>query len=281
MKRCLMTSIAVVLCLAPLGADVTFTQTMTIAGGAAAAMVDGKPPMTTVMRIKGTKVRGDMDMMEMKISTLTDLSTKETILLNHSEKTAQLVTPASAAAGAATVPPMDVDVTFTPTGQKRAIEGVECAEHAFKMSVGMAEVTGHQAPKEGKPQTPNETLEMMKDVRVLMDGSTWIAQSGPAAAEYIAFQKAAAEASVAVFGAMLSGQPSTGGLDKLLAAVSEAPGLPYLTEMTMSVEGTGAFVEMVKPMIAGMKVTQKTTAVSTEPLPDDLFKAPSEYTIKR
>lgn len=281
MKRCLMTWIAVVLCLAPVGADLTLTQTMTIEGGAAGAMMADKPPMATVMRIKGRKARGDMDMMEMKISTLTDLSTKETMLLNHTEKTAQLVSATSVAAAAAPVPPMDVDVSFKPTGQKRAIEGVECAEHAFTMAVGMAEMTGQQAPKEGQPQMPKEAAEMMKDVRVVMAGSTWVAQSGPAAGEYIAFQKAAAEASLAVFGAMLSGQQSTGGLDKLLAAISEAPGLPYLTEMTMSVEGTGPFVEMMKPMITGMKFIQKTTAVSTEPLADDLFKVPAEYTIKK
>jgi hypothetical protein len=263
---------------------------MTIEGGPAAAMMAGKPPMAMVMRIKGKKARGDVDMMEMKISSLTDLSTKEIMLLNHTEKTAQSVSATSPLVPTTPVPEMKVDVTFTPTSQTRAIEGVQCTEHTFKMSVSMAEMTGQQAskegqpqiPKEGQPQMPKEAGEMMKGVKMVMDGSVWLALSGPGVAEYLAFQKAAAQANLmAGIGGVLGGQQSSGGMDKVLAALSEAPGLPYLMEMTMSVEGTGPIVEFMKAQMTGMKMIQRTTAVSTEPLSDDLFKVPADYTIKK
>jgi hypothetical protein len=70
---------------------------------------------------------------------------------------------------------------------------------------------------------------------------------------------------------------SGNGLDKVIAA-SAGQGLPYLTEMTMNLEGTGQIVEMMKQMGA-LKMGTKVTAVSTDVLSDDLFKVPAGYTM--
>lgn len=281
MKRCLLTATVVVLSLAPLAADLTLTQIMTIEGGSAGAMMADKP-VTVQTRIKGQKARADIDAVDTKITTLTDLATKEVLLVNHGEKSAQLVSAMAPAAGVPAVPPVDIDVTFTPTGQTREIEGVQCTEHAFKMSVGFAQMAASQAGAAGQPQLPKEAAEMLKDVTMVMQGSVWVSASAPGASEYMAFQKAAAAANLAgALGGVFGGRQSPGGMDKLLAAVTGAPGLPYLTEMTMAVEGTGPFVEMMKGTIGGMKMTQKTTAVSTDPLADDLFTVPAGYTIKK
>ena len=281
MKRCLVTAIVVVSSLAPLAADLTLTQTMTIAGGPAGATMADKP-VTMLMRIKGQKARADIDALETKITTLTDLTTKEVLLVNHAEKTAQLVSAAPPAAGAPAMPHVNVDITFTPTGQTREIEGIQCAEHAVKMSAALAQMVASQTGTEGQPQLPKEAAEMLKDVRMVMQGSVWVSSSAPGASEYLAFQKAAAAANLAgALGGVFGGRQSPGGIDRLLAAVTEAPGLPYLTEMTMAVEGSGPFVEMMKGTIGGMKMTHKTTAVSTDPLADDLFTGPADYTIKK
>ncbi len=269
MKRCLVTLIVFVLCLVPLRADLTFTQTMTVEGPMAAMMKD--KPMVIVMRIKGKKARTDMDMMDTKMSSVADLATKEVTLLNHQEKTAQVI-------GATTpvdpnIPKLDVEVSFKPTGQARPIDGVACDEYAFKMSFGFAEMSG-------KPLPP-EAAEMFKDVRMLMDGSIWISKGGPGAAEYTAFQKAAVDANLMSALAGMMGGQNRGGMDKLMAAVSEAPGLPYLTEISMSVEGTAPMVEMLKQQMAGMKLIQKTSAISTDAIADELFKVPADYTIKK
>jgi hypothetical protein len=270
MKRILVTLVVFVLCLVPLRADLTFTQTMTMEGPMAAATA-GKP-MVVVTRIKGKKARTDMDVMDTKMSTLTDLATKEILLINHKERTVQALNPTTPAA--ADMPKMDIAITFKATGQSKPIDGVACDEHAFKMSFGFAEMSGKQMPP--------EAAEMMKDVRMLMDGSIWIAKGGPGAAEYVAFQKAAVDANLAsaLAGLLGGGQQARGGMDKLMAAVSEAPGLPYLTEISMSVEGTGPMVEMMKTQMTGMRLIQKTTAVTTDAVSDDLFNVPADYTRK-
>lgn len=269
MKRFLAMLVVLVLCLVPLHADLTFTQTTTIEGPMA-AMMAGKP-MVMVTRIKGKKARVDMEIMDRKISSLTDLATKEITVLDHVEKTAQpmnAMTPASSE-----MPNLDVEVSFKATGQSRPIDGVVCDEHAFKMSFGFGEMMGGKAPP--------EAAEMMKGMKMVMDGSIWIAKGGPGAAEYVAFQKAAVDAKLTSVLAGLMGGQNRAGLDKLMAAVSEAPGLPYVTEIAIAVDGQGPMVEMMKKQLTGMKLIQKTSSVSTDAVGDELFKVPADYAVKK
>jgi hypothetical protein len=200
---------------------------------------------------------------------LTDLSAKQMIMLNDLDKTARVVDAASPAVPAGTPMP-DMDVSFKPTGLKRTIENLSCDEYAIGMTMNMANMAGNA-------QTPPELAQMLQDLRVIMSGSTWIAKEGPGVAEFTAFQKASAAANMtsAISGAMGG---SNNGLDKVMAASASAQGLPYLTEMTMNVEGTGQIVEMLKQMGA-MKISNKVTAISTEALSDDLFKVPAGYTM--
>lgn len=271
MKRCLVTVAIVALCFATLRADLSFTQTITIEGAAAVAAGAANQPMTMLTRIKGTKLRGDVEGAGMKVSTIMDLATKEMTVLNHEDKTAQVITPDKAAA--TPMPDVNVQVSFKATGQKRAIDGVEADEHALKLTLAMADVVGAQIPE--------NAAAMLKDVRFVLTGSIWVTQQGAGAAEYMTFQKAAQAANLPSMLAGLFGTQKTGGgLDKMMAALSEAPGLPYLTEMTMAIEGTGPMVEMMK-QVSGMKMIQKTTAVSTDALPDDLFTIPADYTVKK
>jgi hypothetical protein len=187
-------------------------------------MMGGVKPMVLVTRVKGTKSRADMDMMDVKLSTLTDVGKKEVILLNHTDKTAQVVS-ATSTLPAPQVPMPSIDVTVKPTGQSKAIDGNACDEHAFTMTIGMAEMSG----------MPPEAAAAMKDLRILMSGSVWVAKAAPGAAEYAAFQKAAADAKMmdAITGTLGAGQ-RMGGLDKVMGALTSVTGIPYLMEMTMT-----------------------------------------------
>jgi hypothetical protein len=69
-----------------------------------------------------------------------------------------------------------------------------------------------------------------------------------------------------------------GGFDRLMSTFSGGSGLPYLTEMSMSFEGTGPMVEMMK-QVGAMKMTNKVTDVSTASLADDLFAVPADYKV--
>jgi len=73
-----------------------------------------------------------------------------------------------------------------------------------------------------------------------------------------------------------SGLPA--GLDRLLGGFSEAPGIPYLTEMVLSFEGNAQMAEAMRKM-GQMKITSRVTGVSVEPLPDALFSVPPDYTV--
>jgi hypothetical protein len=283
MKRCLVTLVVFVLCLAPLRADLTFTQTMTMEGGAMAAMMAGKPVVITT-RLKGMKARSDMEVMDTKITSLTDLKSKEITILNHKEQTAQVISAVTPPADMK-LPKMAVDISFKPTGESKAIDGVQCFEHVFKMSFAFGDMMPQSAPKESQKEgaeTASKAAEMMKDMKMMMDGSVWIAKSGPGASEYMAFQKAALEGNLTdLLAGMMGGQQIRGGMDKLMKAITEAPGLPYLTEISMAVDGTGPMVEMMKQQMAGMKLVQKMSSISTDPLADDVFTVPTGYTVKK
>jgi hypothetical protein len=270
MRRWAATCAAVVLLVsAILHADVTVSQTITIEG-AAAALMGGNAAPRVVMRFKGTKVRTETEAMGQTTVVLADLATKQTIMLNAADKTARIVEE-DTAPGAKAPPTPEMDVSFKPTGQKRTIDAMACDEYAFAMTVGMSDKT--------RPGTevPPEAAQMLQDVKMLLTGSIWIAKSGPGIAEFVAFQKAAVEANM--LSAVSGGMARTGnGLDKVMAAAVSAQGLPYLSEITTNVEGTGQMVEMMKQMGA-MKIINKVTAISTEALSDDLFKVPAGYTM--
>jgi len=255
------------LCAGPAAADVTVTQTMTIEGTMAPMMGGAAPRMVT--RIKGLQSRTDVEVMNQTIATITDLARQQVIILNGASRTAQIVKPGALPETGAPVTMPKLDLSFKATGRSQVIEGARCDEHAFTMSINMAEAGA-------SGQMPPEVAAAMKDVRMAMTGSVWIATSGPGVEDYVRFQKAATDAKMiaALTGMKPGAQP--GGLEQLMAASSAAPGLPYLSEMTMVFEGTGKMVEMMKQM-GPIKMTQRTTAVSTDALPDDLFQVPGDY----
>ena len=272
MKKLMMVALVVVFSAASVMADVTLKQTMTMEGQAA-AMMQGMQLPTMTLRIKGRKSRSDVEINGQTVSAIADLDARQMIVLNAGTKTATVTTPGSVAAGGAPIAMPKVDISLKPTGEKRTIEGQVCDEHAFTLSIAMGEMMA------ANKEVPPEAAAALADVQMVMNGSFWVAKSAPGAAEYAAFNKAAAESQLlaAVAGAMPG---ASNGLDKLMEAAAQAAGLPYLTEMTMTFEGSGPMVDAMKQMGA-MKMTQKIASVSTEALPDDLFQIPEGYTIDK
>jgi hypothetical protein len=264
MKRWVATLSIAALCSTSLLADVTVTTTMNIEGGAA-GMMGGMTPKT-VMRIKGNKARTEMDVMGQVVAMLLDLQSKQIYLLRPDQKSAQLMNPTTM-----DVPTPKVDASYKATGQKKTIEGAECEEFSFNVAMDMSTMGpgGKVAP---------EAAEMMKGLKMLVTGTVWMAKSGPGVADYVAFQKAAGAANLGAFAA--GGVPGmqTGGLEQVMKAMADAPGIPYLTEATMSMQGTGPIVEMMK-QLGAMKITSKVTSITTETLADDLFTVPADYKV--
>ena len=276
MKNCAAILVMVVVCSAAPRADVRYTATTTIEGQMAGIM--GAAPPRMVMRVKGGKARADIGPDEQPTaSSITDLSSRQTILLQHQQKLAVIVTPERAATlarpGAVTLPAADTAVK--PTGRTRVIDGVSCIEHVVTMSFDMLEMA------KSSPKAPPEAMEGLKDARMIVSGSLWIATEGPGVADYVGFKKIAEEAGLA--GILLGAMPGVRsvGLNKFMAAFATAPGLPYLTEISMTVEGTGDIVEMMKQQMGVTTFSTRVNVVSTDPIADDVFEVPGGYTVKR
>jgi hypothetical protein len=268
MRRWLATAGLAALCSVPLGADVTITQTTTLEGGILAAAGQGETPKM-VTRIKGTKMRTDMEAMGQSIVTIVDVVSRQTIILNPAKKTAQIFTPEAAAGALPDVAKMDVN--FKSTGQSKIIEGAQCEEQTFTMKMNMSDL--------GAPgQMPPEAAAMMKDVHLEVIGNVWVATSGPGTADYLAFLKAAIASNMV--GALIGAGQQKGGFGKMLAAAASAPGLPYLSEINPTFSGTGPMVQVLQQSGA-MKITQKVTSVSTDAIADEMFTVPADYQVEK
>jgi hypothetical protein len=253
-----------------LRADVTVTTTMTMEGAAAANLPQGALPKIT-LRVKGMKSRSDIETAGTTVSVITDLTTRQVITLMPSSKTAQVTSAETVAAGGAPIAMPKIDASLKPTGKSQTLEGVVCDEHTFTMLLDMSSMAGAQMPP--------EAAEMLKGVKMAMNGSIWVAKSAPGVEEIMAFNKAALSSGLlAAVSGIKPGQP--GGIEQLLTAAATAPGLPYLTEMTVTVQGEGPMVEAMKQM-GTMKMVQKVSAVSTDPIGDDLFTVPAGYTVDK
>lgn len=271
MKRWLSTLVVFAVCSAVVRADVTILQTTTVEGGMAAAGGANMSPKITT-RIKGMKARTDIEMPAGGMSTIADLVKKEIIILRHDQKTAQVVVSAPAAGtsttSTTTAPPVTIklDSSVSPTGKSQVIDGLKCDEFTFTTSVSMSAMGG----------VPPEAAAMMKDVTMLMKGAMWVTKDAPGAAEYLAYQKALSSADLAAAAAGLSGV-SMPGMDKMMKAMASVNGLAYLTEITMTFQGSGPMVDMMRQMGA-MKMTTRTSSISADPISDDLLKVPAGYT---
>lgn len=271
MRRWVTTLAVFAVCTAAVHADVTIVQTTTVEGGMAAMAGQSMSPKTT-SRIKGKKARNDIDAQMIQMTTISDLDANQVIVLRNDQKTAQIITPETAATAiknAASAMPA-TDSTVKPTGKSQVIDGVKCDEFTFSLSMDMSQMNPGG-------QMPPEAMEAMKGLKMNMAGSLWVAKEVPGAAEYMAFQKAASTNQLASVASGLSGM-SMPGMDKMMKAMSSVNGMAYLTEMTMTIEGTGQIAEMMQQM-GPMKITTKVTSITTDPLSDDLFKVPEGYSV--
>ena len=271
MKRWFSTVAAILFLSAALRADVTLVQTTTIEGGmaqmAAQAGQNVSPTITT--KIKGSKMRTDIVSGPINMATIVDVAGKQLIILRADQKTATIVAaPATPATPAAQGPTLGASVKAT--GKSQMIDGVKCDEYTYTTSVDMSSMSGNA-------QMPPEAAAMMKGVKIVVAGSTWIAKDAPGAAEYAAFQKTLATSDMASAASSMSGM-SIPGMREAMKAMSGADGVTYLSESTVTFEGEGQMVEMMKQM-GPMKVTAKVSSISTDALSDDLFKVPEGYTI--
>jgi hypothetical protein len=250
---------------ASLSADVTIVTTMSMEGGMPGMAGQAAPRMTT--HIKGLRSATVVETGGVTITNIVDLANRRVVVLNSQDRTAQVFDGSSQKAEK-TLPMPDMDFKLKATGRTRQLRGVECTEHTYQITIRMDEMMGGA-------QVPPEATAMLAGVTMRMDGSIWSATSGPGAAEYMAYTKAALQKDILELMAAMTGL--AGGLDQMMSATAQAPGLPYLTEVTMTAEGAGPVVDMMRQM-GPMKMKMEVTSITTDPVADSLFEIPQCYT---
>ena len=274
MKRWLTVFAAVALCSAVLRADITIVQTTSIEGGMAAMAPGANTSSKSTTSIKGMKERREMSGGPISVTTIVDMAGKQIIVLRPDQKTATIVSPAKPPVTGTTSPvtppvSVSVDSAVTPTGKSQVIDGLKCDEYTFTTTMDLSGFGGAQAPP--------EAAAMLQGIKMKVAGSMWVTKDAPGAAEYTAFQKSSATSDMTA-AAMGAAGMSMPGMEKMIKAMGSVDGLPYLSEMTMNVEGSGQIADMMKQMGA-MKIITKVNSVSVDPISDDLFKVPEGYTV--
>lgn len=259
---------ALALASAALSADVTIVTTISIEGGAPGMMAGQQMPRM-VNRVKGLRSASTLEMQGATMTTIVNLASRRVVMLNSQNRTAQ-VFDGTAKPADKSIPVPKTDIKMKPTGRTRTIQGVECSEHTYTVTVQMDQMMGGT-------QMPPEAAGMLQGVSMRMDGSVWSATTGPGAAEFMAYTKTAIEKNILE---VLAGNVPglAGGLDQMMSASLQAPGVPYLNEMTITAEGTGQMVQMLQQM-GPTKVKMEVTSVTTDPVPDSTFEIPEGYKV--
>jgi hypothetical protein len=247
-----------VLCLAlasPAAADVTLKQKAGGTGFGAAVAGDA------TQYVKGLKIRMDQAVGGSPSSTIIDAQGKVMIVLNHAKKEADIHDMTKMAEGLSKIPITDIKTSVTPTGQTRQIAGSACTVYDVKVSVPM--------------QMGNDTLTFV------MAGPQCLVKNGPGAADYAAFYRTAAESGL-FFGdpRAAKGMPAQAkGMVEMYRKIAEL-GVPFSTEMNVTVEGSGPMAAMMSKM-GGNTITSEVTSVSTDAIPDAIFEVPAGYKVNK
>jgi hypothetical protein len=109
-----------------------------------------------------------------------------------------------------------------------------------------------------------------------MSGTLWIAEKGPGVEEYKAVGKAAAESGVST--SFMAQGPQAKGMIEMQKAIAGA-GIPLAQEFQMTLEGTGPAAAAMA-QFGNMTMTMTVTALSTDPIADEVFALPAGYTKK-
>lgn len=258
MTRWLVAAAVLGFCTVPLRADIRVTSSRTVSGRGAVLMPNEGEPKVTI-RIKGMKARWDVETYGETDTKLADVEAQQVFLLRARSTVAQTFGPRPVPGD-----PSWLDISLKLTGNTRLIDGVSCDEHAFATSIDMASIPN-----------PHISPAAMKGVSMRLNGSVWIAKSGPGAVEWTAFHKAAFNSRLL---SEIAGTGSNPWMDKLFE-VSATAGIPYLIEMSTRYEGSGPGMSIVGGM-GTTKMVQR-IRVSTDPIAADLFNLPAGYTLEK
>ena len=250
MKHATIAILVLLVCAAsPASADLGMTMTLSMNAGGMAVNA------TMETRVKALKMRSDIKVMQQDMSIFFDAAAKQVFTVNHVTKEITNTDP-SALAGNFPVTFGEAAVSMTPNGQTKEILGRACQGYAVEMTV---------------PMTFGQ-----ESVTMRMAGTLWIADKGPGVEEYRAVSKAAADSGFST--SFMSQGPQAKAMVEMQKAMADA-GIPLAQEFQMTLEGTGQAAAAMA-QVGNMTMATTVTALSTDPIADDVFALPAGYTKK-
>jgi hypothetical protein len=233
----------------PAAADFGMTMTMSMNAGPMA--VNG----TMETRVKGSKMRSDVRVMQQDMSIFFDSAGGQVWLVNHATREISSADP-MAVAGNLPVAIGEATVALKPTGQTRELLGRTCLGYALDMTMPMS--LGQEA------------------ITMRFSGTIWVSDKGPGVEEYKAISRAATNAGFST--SFMAQGPQAKGLMEMQKALADA-GIPLAQEIHMTMEGTGQAAAAMA-QFGNMTMATTVTALSTDPIPDDALALPAGYTKK-
>jgi len=194
---------------------------------------------------KGLKWRTDYTSNGLSSSAIWDAGAGRMVMLWHKSKRADVIDSRQISESFAKTGVPETRHSIMPTAQSRQIAGSTCTVYHVKASFAYPE------------------MERGPAMTMVMEGSTCLVKNGPGQADFTAFYRARSN--------------SVLGLDprqELHRQMAEL-GVPFATEMTISLGGGGPMAETKAIDTHATEVS----SVSTAPIPDSMFEIPADFKV--
>lgn len=258
MKRAILVMGVVMLVLAavPLLGDVTIKQ---ITSGKGMGVSAGG---TSTTYIKGMKMRSEIESRGTIVATIFDVENQKMYIIDSKKKSVDVWDmQAFSAEMGKNVEAGEIKASVKANGKKKEVAGKTAAGYDMRISVP-AKVGG----------------EGGMEMTVTLQGPMWVVKGAPGTEEYMAFYKGAVEKGW-IFSDPRAAKGSPGqakAMAEMQRQLAATGGVPYETEMNISIEGEGPMAAVMARM-GGMSMTSTVESVDTGKLDDALFAPPAGY----
>jgi hypothetical protein len=240
----------------PMLGDVTIKQNTSGKGLGVAAAGAG------TAYIKGMKMRSEVEARGTVMTTIFDLENQKMYSFDSKKKSADVWDmQAFAAELAKSVEAGQIEASVKANGKKKEVAGKTATGYDLAISVP-AKMGG----------------EGGMEMTVNLKGPMWVVKGAPGTEEYVAFYKAAVEKGW-IFSDPRAAKGSPGqakATAEMYRQLASTGGVPYETEMNISISGEGPMASVMARMGA-MSMTSTVQSIDTAPLDDALFAPPPGY----
>jgi hypothetical protein len=255
MKSILVLGVTLALAVPVLG-DVTIKQ---ITSGKGMGMSTSG---TTTTYLKGMKMRSEVEARGTVMTTIFDVESQKMYMFDSKKKSADVWDmKAFSEEMGKNVEPGAVKASVKANGKKKEVAGKTATGYDLEISVP-AKMGG----------------ESGMEMTVTLHGPMWVVKGAPGTEEYMAFYKAAVEKGW-IFSDPRAAKGSPGqakAIAEMHRQLASTGGVPYETEMTVSITGEGPMAAVMARM-GGMSMTSTVQSVDTTALDDALFAPPAGY----